>query len=1294
MATTDYSSDSTTSTADATTSPGKYIKIAVPDFMNTGSAGGMGTYLRLGAVEDPTKAGKATGTVGLVVDFAGNPLVADPNASINPAYDPYAPFGSGNLPADGITPLPPGTTPNQPVPAKTAPANPSACAADPTGEDLASLVQGFADDTRNRGKPATMKYVDPSGNTFNVNTPGGQPRDTGTTAQGPLYGWPWTTPVPGAKTPGQDVGLQNGTEVPAKPPFYPQDYRTLESSQLHTKGGWRDHTDGNRVTTTRGDKIEVIRGNYKLIVLGRQDQTKPKLAGMDISGGQTNSGGGDLGADASTDPNQGSTAYSSLFEWRQCTTSDQVPASLAAAQAASDAAEAAESVALSDIALAASLEPAKLSALVTQYTSQASDLGVAAEAAATKAANAAILAQQALTAQQNSLAAAAAAAQTAAPAAAAAANQALAAAQAAAKNAAATYAATIQAANTATNASTDATTYASLAQGQEAGAQSLAQGGSAQEAGTAAGVGAQGVWQGTIPSIVQAATAQAAVAVSVGDPSSIWVIFGTILFPNQAEQQASLAAFNAPSVVAARQADLEAAVAAQEVAAGGGTSDAASATAGQATNANKAASASASESPQTQLQAAQSALGVAFLTEFFSGLSGGNSAANAAALQAAQSAYYTALAAADGTPPPTTAAGLLTAAQTADGKMQTAWTTAQASQQASDADPTNATAATQAATDLAALATAVGASQKAWTAYSPVLAVDALIDHESPIPIVEIFGSPSMAVLGQINKHPYDLTPFDPATSTSTQLKAAATAAAAAAVAMAVVWAVDTWAAETPAERGQAALAKQAAATAQADEATAQAAAAAAQAAEMGVEITPLLQLKRYESTPEDENSPPDFRSVSTTKKGSGPKVQLKHQGGDPRLGYTQGDDAIDGRTFGVPISMGVSINETWSYQVYNYTGIGYYPATQPQPWDEIFGPPPPKTQMQSADKTQPIQPPDRVKLTTLPKKPEWVIFPVSKQVTKNYVWNQSSETYIQRTITLTAGPRLPDKQDAADAAARALSNGLLQVPPKLPLPTDDPKTTYAKTPMRTYKFKKHTYDRDLLHHEKYDVHGGAKSLLNNLGSWATGGTPLDVPDLNPVDQTWTESHVSHQATVSRLGTTVADTIVGQQYAMTHAQNTVAYTSVTGLQHTITHAASNTSETYVPGLQTTESHIGNQESHSTIVTSYTTSAIGAQQTLSAIGATDAISAIGASSTISAIAVSFALKAMLVDLQISLGLIHIEQTLAPKISIKNMHMETAVEHANAAVMAALMRGETVKMMVGGTATELAMMHLKA
>src|SRR5262249_20704440 len=48
--------------------------------------------------------------------------------------------------------------------------------------------------------------------------------------------------------------------------------------------GWRDHTEGNRITTTRGDKLEVIGGNYKLVVLGRTGDPG-SAAGFDLSGG-------------------------------------------------------------------------------------------------------------------------------------------------------------------------------------------------------------------------------------------------------------------------------------------------------------------------------------------------------------------------------------------------------------------------------------------------------------------------------------------------------------------------------------------------------------------------------------------------------------------------------------------------------------------------------------------------------------------------------------------------------------------------------------------------------------------------------------------------------------------------------------------------------------------------------------------------------------------------------------------------------------------------------------------------
>jgi len=41
------------------------------------------------------------------------------------------------------------------------------------------------------------------------------------------------------------------------------------TGELLSRGGWREHTDGNRITTTRGDRVEVIAGNYRMVVLGR-----------------------------------------------------------------------------------------------------------------------------------------------------------------------------------------------------------------------------------------------------------------------------------------------------------------------------------------------------------------------------------------------------------------------------------------------------------------------------------------------------------------------------------------------------------------------------------------------------------------------------------------------------------------------------------------------------------------------------------------------------------------------------------------------------------------------------------------------------------------------------------------------------------------------------------------------------------------------------------------------------------------------------------------------------------------
>jgi hypothetical protein len=60
--------------------------------------------------------------------------------------------------------------------------------------------------------------------------------------------------------------------------------RREESARLYARGGWRDHSDGNRISTTWGDKVEVVRGNYKMIVLGRANDPA-KAMGWEASGG-------------------------------------------------------------------------------------------------------------------------------------------------------------------------------------------------------------------------------------------------------------------------------------------------------------------------------------------------------------------------------------------------------------------------------------------------------------------------------------------------------------------------------------------------------------------------------------------------------------------------------------------------------------------------------------------------------------------------------------------------------------------------------------------------------------------------------------------------------------------------------------------------------------------------------------------------------------------------------------------------------------------------------------------------
>lgn len=42
-----------------------------------------------------------------------------------------------------------------------------------------------------------------------------------------------------------------------------------DGSAVLARGGWRDHTDGNRIVTVRGDRVDVVMGNYMRVILGR-----------------------------------------------------------------------------------------------------------------------------------------------------------------------------------------------------------------------------------------------------------------------------------------------------------------------------------------------------------------------------------------------------------------------------------------------------------------------------------------------------------------------------------------------------------------------------------------------------------------------------------------------------------------------------------------------------------------------------------------------------------------------------------------------------------------------------------------------------------------------------------------------------------------------------------------------------------------------------------------------------------------------------------------------------------------
>ncbi|MFT3772019.1 MAG: hypothetical protein QM820_41970 [Minicystis sp.] len=68
------------------------------------------------------------------------------------------------------------------------------------------------------------------------------------------------------------------------PAFIPVAERQKETARLHTKGGIRMHTDGNMVQTVRGDYVCVVGGHYRMIVQARQPTDVDQTV-VDISGG-------------------------------------------------------------------------------------------------------------------------------------------------------------------------------------------------------------------------------------------------------------------------------------------------------------------------------------------------------------------------------------------------------------------------------------------------------------------------------------------------------------------------------------------------------------------------------------------------------------------------------------------------------------------------------------------------------------------------------------------------------------------------------------------------------------------------------------------------------------------------------------------------------------------------------------------------------------------------------------------------------------------------------------------------
>ncbi len=415
----------------------------------------------------------------------------------------------------------------------------------------------------------------------------------------------------------------------------------------------------------------------------------------------------------------------------------------------------------------------------------------------------------------------------------------------------------------------------------------------------------------------------------------------------------------------------------------------------------------------------------------------------------------------------------------------------------------------------------------------------------------------------------------------------------------------------------------------------------------------------------------------------------MKYQGGGRSNDYAQkpvdGPTFVRGATFAKPISMGVSINETWSYQIYNYTGIGYYPATPPQPWP----PAPPAAKSQtlgtSVDPTQmggvalPAKPPDRDSTAMDPwpsPLPEWVIYPVAKSVTKNYIVQQSTETFVNQTVAITAGPRSHPKVkhtlqperttpsdvmwyvDANDKTASSYPDGTGAVQPLASNAVydrnllTDPNTQFSATQFPTGVVDTATagaWNKNSHHNvppapptDPGVIAANTVAATGQLAAWILGGTPLSVGAYNKIPQTWSETHVSYQATLVRADCTLSDTVVaGSQNTMVNAGTSNTHTNVTGQQHTILHTGSTLTETTVDGEQTTRLDAGSTYAHTDV------SGLAASVTNQAMSS--AVTNVGMSSAITNNLMSFsmtntamaalALKAALVDLSITAALKH-------------------------------------------------------